>query len=55
MTEDKSAVDFEMDEEKALKQAFEEAREKGKLFNVNSWKANREKLRSKFNLPISNG
>ena len=55
MVENKSTVDFEMDEEKALKQAFEESREKGKLFNVNSWKAKREKLRSKSNLPVSNG
>lgn len=40
-------TEFELDEEKALKDAFEESREKGKLFNVNSWKLKREKLRSK--------
>ena len=44
-------MDFEFDEEKALKQGFEEARTRGKLFNVNSWKAKRENLRSKLNLP----
>jgi hypothetical protein len=40
-------ADFELDEEKALKEAFEEARENGRLFNVTSWKLKREKLRSK--------
>ena len=39
--------EFELDEEKALKEAFEEAKEKGKLFNVNSWKLKRENSRSK--------
>ena len=48
-------VDFEMDEEKALKEAFEEARKNNKLFNVNSWKLKREKQRAKLNLPVSNG
>jgi len=47
--------EFELDEEKALKEAFEEARDNNKLFNVNSWKLKREKLRSKLNLPTSNG
>lgn len=41
--------DFEIDEEKALKQAFAEAREKGKLFNVNTWKNKREEQRVKLN------
>jgi hypothetical protein len=36
---------FELDEGKALSQAFIEARTKGKLFNVNSWKKRREKQR----------
>ena len=40
-------TEFELDEEKALKDGFEEARENGKLFNVTSWKLKREKLRSK--------
>jgi len=40
-------TNFEFDEEKALKEAFEEAKENGKLFNVTSWKLKREKLRSK--------
>ena len=46
--------EFELDEEKALKEAFEEAREKRKLFNIDSWKLKREKLRSKFKLSTSN-
>ena len=39
--------DFELDEETALKQGFEEAKAKGKLFNVNSWKRKREEQRAK--------
>jgi len=40
-------TNFELDEEKALKEAFEKARENGKLFNVTSWKLKRENLRYK--------
>jgi hypothetical protein len=43
----KDETEFEFDEEKALKKGFEESRAKGKLFNVTSWKLNREKLRPK--------
>ena len=40
---------FEFDEEKALKDAFNMAMLTGKMFNVNSWKKNREKLRMSLN------
>lgn len=46
MTEE---TEFEMDEEKALKQGFAEARAKGKLFNLNTWKRQREEQRAKLN------
>ena len=36
---------FEEDETKSLAKGFEEAHRKGKLFNVNTWKKNREKSR----------
>ena len=39
---------FELDEDKALKQAFAEARAKNKMFNVNSWKIKREMERAKL-------
>ena len=45
---------FEMDEEKALKDAFEEARSKGKLFNLNTWKRKREEQRAKLNISSEN-
>ena len=45
--EDTAETEFEFDEEKALKKGFEEAKAKGKLFNVNSWKLKREKSRPK--------
>jgi hypothetical protein len=51
MTEE---TEFEMDEEKALKDAFAEAREKGKLFNLNTWKRKREEQRAKLGLSVSN-
>lgn len=41
--------DFEFDEEKALKKGFEEARDSGKLFNLNTWKREREEQRAKLN------
>jgi hypothetical protein len=41
--------EFIQNEEIALKQAFQECREKGKLFNLNKWKAKRENDRLKFN------
>lgn len=47
--------EFELDEEKALKQAFEESRKNNKLFNLDSWKLKREKQRAKLNLRTSNG
>jgi hypothetical protein len=47
MTEENES-DFELNEETALKQGFEEARSKGKLFNVNSWKRKREEQRAKL-------
>jgi hypothetical protein len=37
--------EFEYDEEKALRKGFEEARNKGKLFNINTWKKKREQQR----------
>jgi len=53
--ENRDETEFEFDEEKALKKGFEEAKQNGKLFNVTSWKLKRENLRSKSNLPTSNG
>jgi hypothetical protein len=41
----KSSDEFEFDEEKALKKGFEEARAKGKLFDLNAWKKKREQDR----------
>ena len=38
-------TEFILNEEEALKNAFQEAREKGILFNLNKWKIKREKLR----------
>ncbi len=46
---DMNETEFEFDEEKALKNGVEEARQKGKLFNVNSWKLKREKSRPNKN------
>ena len=43
---------FIVDEEMALKNAFKEAREKGKLFNVNTWKRKREVERMKIKKPL---
>lgn len=37
--------EFILNEEEALKKGFEEARTKGKLFNLNKWKLQREKER----------
>jgi len=53
MVKKDNEVDFEFDEEKALKEAFAEARQNGKLFNADHWKMNREKQRAKLNLPTS--
>jgi hypothetical protein len=52
MTEETEAS-FEMDEEKALRQGFEEARDKGKLFNLNTWKKKREEQRARLNISAS--
>lgn len=43
---------FEMNEEKALKDAFEEARRKGKLFDVMKWKLKREDERIKRGIEV---
>lgn len=42
--------EFEFDEEKALKDAFNEARSNKKLFNLDSWKRKREEQRARLNL-----
>lgn len=42
-------MDFEYDEEKTLRQAFEEARNKGKMFNIITWKKKREQQRANLN------
>lgn len=43
----KESKEFIEDEAEALKQAFMESMESGKIFNVNTWKKNREKNRPK--------
>jgi hypothetical protein len=45
MAEENEQVDFEYNEEKALKQGFEEAESEGELFDLEAWKKDREKRR----------
>ena len=38
-------TEFELDESKALSLAFQDSRARGKIFNINNWKKNREEKR----------